>query len=449
MRGYDAAGMLQVALTIACVWPDKHRVVLALLMAPFGALNVLYNAKVLPKLGELRGEILRLVYNLGYSVPFFHFLGWPIAAFLWLPFMALFTNNIDRRAARAIVTMTCVVMGCAAVFDGVRPLVIATFAIAAVVARITVEATTGALMSLVDEAEAANARLREETAAREVAQRELENARKLEAIGRVAAGVAHEINTPVQYVGDNIDFARSATADILDVFKRGRALIFERGNLPPDVVAALERNEAEADVPFLLENLPGAMDGAREGLERIAKIVRSMKTFSHRGNGELVPLDINEIVESALTVAQSELRNVVTVETRFEIVPHVACRADEINQVFLNLIVNAAHACADRKSRDATAQSRITIHTHREAADVVVEIADTGGGIPESIRDKVMEPFFTTKPVGKGTGQGLAIARTLVEAHGGTLAFESKVGLGTTFRVRLPVVAEQAQTKAA
>lgn len=423
---------------VVSVWPNPVHVALAASMGVLGSFNTFINGRVIPRFGDRRGEIGRLVYNLVTNVPIFHVLGWPLASFVWIPFIALFTNNLDRRLARGIVLANGSLIVLAAVLDHVPPLVPLSFFVLAVVARITAESNVDALHALVDEAEAANERLLTEIAAREEAQRELETAHKMEALGRLAAGVAHEINTPIQFVGDSIGFAREAIDDVLGLFMRGRALVLECAAIPADVRAALEEAENRAELPFLVENLPLAMTRAEEGLARIANIVRSMKMFAHPGTSERTPIDVNQVIESALAVAHSEYRYVAEVERHLDPLPPILGRQNEINQVLLNLVVNAAHAVAERSRGDGASLGRISVRSRRDGENVVVEVSDTGAGIPEGIRDKIMDPFFTTKPVGRDTGQGLAIARTLVEAHGGSIAFESRVGRGTTFRVSLP-----------
>jgi PAS domain S-box-containing protein len=260
---------------------------------------------------------------------------------------------------------------------------------------------------------------------------ELRHAQKLESVGRLAAGIAHEINTPIQFVGDNVRFLTDGFRDLRRVLGTYRTL---RGGTAEPLARAALQAEREADVPYLEEEIPRALTQTLEGIERVATIVRSMRDFAHSDDAE-APADLNRALESALAVASRELRGVADVETDLGRLPPVVCHVGDLNQVFLNLLVNAAHAVAATGAR-----GRIRIRTTAEGGTVLVTIADTGAGIPEEIRSRVFDPFFTTKGIGRGTGQGLAIARAIVvEKHGGSLTFESEVGRGTTFSVRLPV----------
>jgi len=263
--------------------------------------------------------------------------------------------------------------------------------------------------------------LREAVEGQLKAERELRQAQKLESVGRLAAGVAHELNTPVQYASDSVAFIGSGVAEL------DRAL---QAAKPPSA-------EPDADLEYLREKLPAAIGRARDGLQRIAGIVRSMRELAHPESHELTPVDVNRGIESALVIAGNECRYVAEVVTRLEPLPPVLGHAGELNQVVLNVIVNAAHAIGERVGTSGE-RGRITVTSRLDGADVAVSIADTGGGIPASIRDRIFEPFFTTKEVGRGTGQGLAIARAVVKKHGGTLTFETREGQGTTFYIRLP-----------
>ena len=275
---------------------------------------------------------------------------------------------------------------------------------------------------------------------------ELRQSQKLESVGRLASGIAHEINTPIQFVGDYIAFLKHAFTDLVALCDTYRALWASVGSAMPDEVrAALVQAEDAADLGYLSEHVQPAFTAAQGGIQRVATIVRAMKSFAHTDLREKASADINAALESTLTVATHELKYVADVETVFGDIPHVPCYLSELNQVFLNLLVNAAHAIADAIAvagaaggQDARGTIRVT--TAREGDFVVISVSDTGVGIPEAIRDRVFDPFFTTKEVGRGSGQGLAIARAVVvEKHGGTLTFETEVGAGTTFSVRLPL----------
>jgi signal transduction histidine kinase len=280
-------------------------------------------------------------------------------------------------------------------------------------------------------------------------QRRLENelaqAQKLESVGRLAAGVAHEINTPVQFVSDSVSFVREAMDDlsqIVDRYRELRTVTENSDHKGADITAAAkaaEEAEDDADLDYILENAPVALDRARDGLGRVAAIVRSMKEFAHPDRKEMAQVDINQAVKSTLVIATNEYKYVAEVETDFAELPAVNCYAGEINQVVLNLIVNAAHAIGD-VVKGTSDKGTIKVSTRVLDDQIEIAIADTGKGIPVEVRSRIFDPFFTTKEVGKGTGQGLAIARTVVvEKHGGTLHFETELGKGTTFYIRLPI----------
>jgi PAS domain S-box-containing protein len=271
---------------------------------------------------------------------------------------------------------------------------------------------------------------------------ELYQAQKLESIGRLAAGVAHEINTPVQFVSDNCYFLRDAVAQIRDVLRVYQEIVAATtaGRLTPEHARArVEAAESAADLAFLNENMPTAVERSLEGLERVASIVRSMKEFSHPDTTAMSSADLNAAIRSTLTVARNEYKYVADVETQLGELPPVICHVSEFNQVFLNILVNAAQAIAAVVA-GTERRGIITITTRQEGDFVVVSVQDTGVGIPEAIQANIFDPFFTTKEVGQGTGQGLSIARSvIVDKHHGSLTFESVPGVGTTFFIRLPL----------
>jgi signal transduction histidine kinase len=266
---------------------------------------------------------------------------------------------------------------------------------------------------------------------------ETRQAQKLEAVGRLASGVAHEINTPIQFVGDSIHFARDACQGLLDlvgVYRRATQ------RLPPEQLAELTAAEDAADLEYTVAELPRTFERTLDGVQRVATIVRSLKEFAHPEGGDKTVADVNRALASTLTVARNEVKYVADVETDFGDLPPVACHVGELNQVFLNLVVNAAHAIQDRGGKGNDDRGTIRIVTRAEEEHVTISISDDGCGIPEAIRSRVFDPFFTTKSVGRGTGQGLAVARNvIVDKHGGTLTFDSRLGQGTTFCIRLPV----------
>jgi NO-binding membrane sensor protein with MHYT domain/signal transduction histidine kinase len=272
--------------------------------------------------------------------------------------------------------------------------------------------------------------------------RELAAAQKLESIGRLAAGVAHEINTPIQFVSDNVQFVRTSLPDIaavLHAYRNLREAVQSGGDAAGAASLAAEA-ETAADVDYVMENAPLAIESSIEGLGRIATIVRSMKEFAHPDQATKTDADLNQAIRSTLIVAHNEYKYIAEIETHFDDLPPVSCHLGQINQVILNLLVNASHAISD-VVKDTGRLGKLTISTRLDGSEVEIAIGDTGAGIPESARDKIFDPFFTTKEVGKGTGQGLAIARSvIVNKHGGTLRFETECDKGTTFFIRLPVV---------
>ncbi len=257
---------------------------------------------------------------------------------------------------------------------------------------------------------------------------------RLESIGRLAAGVAHEINTPIQFLNDTVAFIRDAMQDLMAHNEKLYAL------MPV-------KPEPDEDIEELKIDLPPALDRVADGLMRIAEIVRSMKDFSH-DQREMSQVDINRAVNSTLVIARSEYRYVAELETNFGTLPPITCHGGQINQVVLNLVVNAAHAIADRV-RGTSERGLITVKTCVDDCFAVIAIGDSGGGIPEAIRKRIFEPFFTTKEVGRGTGQGLSIAHSVVKAHGGALEFQTEMGKGTTFFVRLPLATPESAANVA
>ncbi len=303
-------------------------------------------------------------------------------------------------------------------------------------------APTGALLGYVGTVEDITARkcIESERNAIEV---QLRHAQKLEAIGQLAAGIAHEINTPTQYIGDNTRFVRDAFGDLSQLLALHEKLLdaSKQQAVTPELLSEVETARQTADLPYLMQEVPKAIHQCLEGIERVATIVRAMKEFSHPGTGQKSAVDLNHAIESTITVARNEWKYVAEVVTQLDpSLPPVPCLAGEFNQVILNLIINATHAIADVVGGAADGKGTITISTKPDRDWVEVRIRDTGAGIPEKIRTRIFEPFFTTKGVGKGTGQGLAISRSvIVDKHGGTIAFETEVGKGTTFIVRLPL----------
>jgi PAS domain S-box-containing protein len=269
---------------------------------------------------------------------------------------------------------------------------------------------------------------------------ELRHSQKLESVGRLAAGIAHEINTPIQFVGDNVNFLSGSFDQLLVLCDRYRAACEKAAENPltAEDLAGLRREEELADLDYIRTNGATSIASTIDGVSRVAKIVQSMKAFAHPDRGERATADLNAALQNTLTVATNELKYVATVETDFGSIPAIPCLVSDLNQVFLNLLVNAAHAIGDVVGKTGH-RGVIRVRTYQEGSVVVIAISDTGTGIPEAVRGRIFDPFFTTKEVGKGTGQGLALARAVVvEQHGGALTFETEMGKGTTFFVRIP-----------
>ncbi len=278
-----------------------------------------------------------------------------------------------------------------------------------------------------------------DTTQRNVLEGQLRQAQKLESVGQLAAGIAHEINTPTQYIGDNVRFLKDAFEELRSVLANyERLLATANGNSHEPGTAQVSAESP--NVGYLLEEIPKAIDQTLEGVTRVSTLVSAMKEFSHPGTKEKTLLDLNHSIESTITVARNEWKYVADLETDFDpSLPLVSCRPGEFNQVILNLIVNAAHAIADVVEKGVFEKGTIKVQTRNCPEWCEIRIEDTGSGIPEKVRAHIFDPFFTTKEIGKGTGQGLAIARSVVvDKHGGTIHFETQEGTGTTFIIRLP-----------
>jgi signal transduction histidine kinase len=268
-------------------------------------------------------------------------------------------------------------------------------------------------------------------------QRLLHQAQKLESIGQLAAGIAHEINTPAQYVSDNVGFLRDQFNALLTLVDAAE---------PTPVLTDLR---AKLDYDFLKSEVPSAIAQSLEGLERISHIVRAMKDFSHPGTDHHEQADLNKAIESTVTVCRARWKYLADLTCDFDAkLPPVPCMVAEFNQVMLNLIVNAADAIGERFGQHHH-DGKIVVATAREGDWAVIRITDNGNGIPDAIKHRIFDPFFTTKEVGKGTGQGLAISRdVIVNKHGGTIDVASIAGQGTTFTIRLPLTGKSVRSAA-
>ena len=263
-------------------------------------------------------------------------------------------------------------------------------------------------------------------------------------IDRAACGgIAHEINTPAQYAGDNVRFLEEAFRGLERVMELYEALRnrLKAGEAIEDLVAEIEAAVEDTDLDYARQEAPKAIQQSLEGIRRISKIVLAMKEFSHPGPNVKTETDLNKAIESTVTVARNEWKYVADVVTNLDpCLPLVPCLPGEVNQVVLNMIINAAHAIAEKQAYGSDRKGTITISTLALNGLAEISISDTGSGIPENIRSKIFDPFFTTKEVGKGTGQGLAISHSvIVDKHGGAISFESEPDGGTTFFVRLPL----------
>ena len=269
---------------------------------------------------------------------------------------------------------------------------------------------------------------------------QLLQAQKLEAIGGLAAGVAHEVNTPIQFVGDNVRFLKDSFAQVIELANTFSAAIAEaNGQMAPEIKDTLARALATADVGFLAEEVPDALDETLHGVDRIAEIVRALKEFSHPGGQERRSVDLNHVVTNTVAISKNEWKYVADLDVRLcgDSEP-IEAQSGPLGQVLLVLIVNAAQAIEGAVEGTAE-KGLITVSTRQTKDWAILEVSDTGCGIPEEHRDKIFDHFFTTKDVGKGSGQGLSIAHSIVvQKHGGEIECESEVGRGTKFIVRLP-----------
>ncbi len=272
---------------------------------------------------------------------------------------------------------------------------------------------------------------------------ELAQAQRMEAIGQLAAGIAHEINTPTQYIGDNTRFLHNAFQEINPLFNVFHHLLEAAKNhcVTDAMVEEAEASLRGADLDYLTREIPQAIRQSLEGVEHVAHIVGAMKDFSHPNNGQKQAVDLNHLIDGAITICRGEWCCTADLQTDFDPeLPLVYCLPTDINRMVMNLVINAAHAVAEASRCGDGGKGLITVRTRYDHPYVEIRVEDTGVGIPENIRPRVFDMFFTTKEVGQGTGQGLALVHAIVvEKHGGTIRFETEPGRGTTFIVRLPI----------
>lgn len=280
--------------------------------------------------------------------------------------------------------------------------------------------------------------LEHEMSERQRVEIELRHSQKMESVGQLAAGIAHEINTPMQYIGSSLSFLKDSFADLRTLKNLIENLLKQdQYSLDPKAIELQQQLET-ADLAYLCERGPKALDRALDGITRVTEIVGAMNEFTHPDQAGMESADINRALGTVLTVASNEYKYIATIERNYSELPSINCYLGDLNQVFLNLIVNAAHAIAEKQADKGV----ITISTKHVSDSVIISISDNGAGIPESIQHRIFDPFFTTKEVGKGTGQGLSISHSIiVEKHAGRLTFDTVKGEGTTFHIELPIYA--------
>lgn len=454
LSALNVAGAMGItALTLAALW-GNWRVFAIVLGVQFLVIsfNAWVNNVYLPRRGR-QAEVPRTIINLVTTLVMAHITGWPAPVWLWLPYVALAFDHLDARIATRILVGFCVAFDLLAFYDGVSWIYPVCFTALAFfcseISRLRYATIRNMLgrsdrqrteLSVAHESiKEAHTDLTAEVQARERAESDLRRAQKLEAVGRLAAGVAHEINTPVQFISDSMTFIQGALADLTPLIRKYQGLRQAALEVPSlrQLSEDLARDEESADLDYALDNIPPALERSLEGLKRVTTIVRSLKEFAHPDQKEMTPVDLNQAIASTLVICKHEYRLVADLETDLQPLPAVTCHPGEVNQVILNIVVNAAHAIEDTVKATG-ARGVIRVRTAQAMDDVVISITDTGPGIPLEIQDRVFDPFFTTKEVGKGTGQGLAVARSVIEKHGGSLTFASS-GAGTTFLVRLPI----------
>lgn len=266
-------------------------------------------------------------------------------------------------------------------------------------------------------------------------------------LGQLAAGVAHEINTPAQYVSDNIYFLQDAFDSLQKVLSHYDRLLqsVKAGSVKAKTVQDLQDLLQAVEVDYLLDQIPDAISQSLDGMTRITQIVEAMRDFSHPGLMEKKTVDINQSIHNTIVVTRNIWKRWADVQTDLDAsLPSVPCQPGEINQVLLNLIVNATDAIAEALADSPGKKGVIRIQSAQREQVVEIRISDTGAGIPEAVQPKIFDPFFTTKPVGKGTGQGLAISAAVIANHAGSITFETQPGCGSTFILRLPLADREA-----
>ncbi len=274
--------------------------------------------------------------------------------------------------------------------------------------------------------------------------KEVAQTQRLESLGQLAAGIAHEINTPIQYIGDNTTFIKETFQDLNNLVQELMELFqaAKKNKVSQDMLQKIEEAVEEADFDFLNDEIPVAIDQTLEGVSRIKKIIKAMKVFAHPGKDSHVLADLNQCLKDTATLAKNEWKYIADLVMDLDPdLPSIPCNPGELNQVFLNLIVNASHAIADKIGSQSQDKGVIRINTKKNSDWIEIRISDTGTGIPDDVIGKIFDPFFTTKEIGKGTGQGLAISRSVVvKRHNGKIDIDTDP-TGTTFTIKLPLTA--------
>lgn len=272
-------------------------------------------------------------------------------------------------------------------------------------------------------------------------QKETDQAHRFESIGQLAAGIAHEINTPIQYIGDNVQFIKESFDDLLALIHSIRDLVLNVPDGETNIAKAFQHAAEAADLSFLEGEIPTAIDQTLEGVGRIKDIIKAMKSFSHPGKASHTMANLNRCLETTAIITKNEWKYVAELEMDLdEDLPEICCNPGELNQVFLNLIVNASHAIEDNLQNQPGGKGVIRISTRAKGGWLEIRVQDTGTGIPDEVLEKMFDPFFTTKEIGKGTGQGLAISRNIITRnHQGKIEVKTTPGKGSTFVLKLPI----------
>jgi PAS domain S-box-containing protein len=271
---------------------------------------------------------------------------------------------------------------------------------------------------------------------------QLRHSQKLESIGQLSAGIAHEINTPTQYVSDNINFLNAAFDSCLNIIRLTQTITDKDiSQITQQELDHIKVIFQDNDMDFVLTEIPLAISQSSEGLQRVKKIIGAMKSFTHTSQGEMGLVDIIEAIESTITVSRSEWRYIANLVTNYsDTLPKLNCLRDEFNQVILNIIVNAAHAIEDKYGKKSETIGCINIDVYQQNNNIQIVIKDDGIGMNSEVKERIFDPFFTTKEVGKGTGQGLSMVYLIiVEKHKGTIEITSQPNEGSTFTITIPI----------